>query len=90
MAGKTDTAQHILQSNADIYRPFGGWHGFKDEHEETHDENTEGGAKEEAENNEGFVRSVSIFLFSRITDVDFSFFDPVTTSRSPWHLDGHS
>ena len=51
-----------------------GAHMHVDDYEETHDENTEGGAKEEAANSEGFVRSVSIFLFSRIIDVDFSFF----------------
>ena len=28
MADKKDTAQYIPPSNADIYRSFGGWHGF--------------------------------------------------------------
>lgn len=28
MAGKKDTTQYVPPSNADIYRPFGGWPGF--------------------------------------------------------------
>ena len=28
MADKKDTAQYVPPSNADIYRPFGGWQGF--------------------------------------------------------------
>jgi len=37
-------------------------HMHVDDYEETHDENTEGGAKEEAANSEGYVRFVSFFL----------------------------
>ena len=50
-----------------------GAHMHVDDYAEAHDQNTGGEGKEEEANSEGYVRSVSFFLFSRIIDVSFSF-----------------